>query len=208
MNRAAFSLIEVLVAMVIVSLITTTGMFAFKLALNQIDKQSSLTFNDAMQFAQLKNLFNATYFYTIEKKDPYNPNLFDYLYLFEKGDKEITFVSDAPIYSKKLSLINLKLENDTLLYKESAIYDTHNDYKHPSFKENTKTYELLTDIHDAKFSFEAPIDLPKDKTFTTNIPKLIILEFDKNEQHFKYIFAVKYNFYQLKRFLKSKRAVE
>jgi len=56
MSRKAFSLIEVLVAMVIVSLITATGMFSFKLSLNQINRQSSLTFEESMHFSQVKIL--------------------------------------------------------------------------------------------------------------------------------------------------------
>jgi len=207
-NRLAFSLIEVLVAMVIVSLITTTGMFAFKMSLNQIDRQSSLTFEEAMHFTQLKNLINGTYFYIIEEKDPYNITQFDYKYLFQKDEHEITFVSDAPIYGKKLSLINLKINNNTLIYKETPIYSKESDYKHPLFSKKTTKHILFKNINNAKFTYEEPIDLPQDKYFTTKIQKLIKLEFEKNNEHMTYIFDIKYNFYKLKVFLKSKRAVE
>jgi len=206
MNRAAFSLIEVLVAMVIVSLITTTGMFAFKLSISQINRQDSLTFEEPMHFTQLKNLFNATYFYTKEVRDPFKPNEFEYIYMFTKSEREITFVSDAPIYSKKLSLINLKIIDDKLIYKETAIYDEKQDYKNPVFFEDTVEHEILHNIQNAKFIYEKPIDLPKD--FESNIPKLVTLKFERVDVEFRYIFDIKYNFYQLKQYLKGKRSVE
>jgi len=204
-NRPAFSLIEVLVAMVIVSLITTTGMFAFKLALNQINRQSSLTFEEPMRFTQIKNLFNATYFYVVEEKDKFNPMEFKYEYLFNKTDNEITFVSDGPIYSKRLSLVSLKIKDDSLFYMETPIYDKKQDYKKPFISEDAQEYKLLKNIKNAKFKYEEPIDLPKD--FETKIPKLVILEFKRDSVDYRYIFDVKYNFYQLKQYLKSKREV-
>jgi len=207
MNKSAFSLIEVLVAMVIVSLITTTGMFSFKLAINQIDRQSSLSFDEPIHFSQLKNLFNATYFYTEEKKEQFTPaELFEYKYLFRKSENEITFVSSAPIYSKKLSLVNLKIIDNKLMYKEEEIYNPKQDYKKPIFLEDTSEHELLTDIKNAKFTYEKPIDLPAD--ISSRVPKLVKLEFVRNDVDFTYIFDIKYNFYYLKQFLKSKRLTQ
>ena len=207
MNKSGFSLIEVLVAMVIVSLITTTGMFAFKLAVNQIDRQSSLTFNEAMQFTQLKNLFNGTYFYVKEKKELINMiEIKSYEYVFDKDEKEITFISDAPIYSKHLSLINLKIVEDKLIYKEEAVYSKNQDYKKPVFMEETVEHELLRGMTNAKFSYEKPNDLPKG--IDSKIPKLVTLHFRKNKTDFSYIFDIKYNFYHLKKYLTSKGAVE
>jgi len=206
MNKSAFSLIEVLVAMVIVSLITTTGMFSFKLAINQIDRQSSLSFDEAMRFSQIKNLFNAAYFYVEEKKDRFNNEHFYYEYLFNKDEKEITFVSNAPLYGKNLSLINLKIVNDKLIYKEEKIYSRKQDYKNPIFLDGAIEHILLNDIVNAKFSYEEPIDLPKD--LTSNIPKIIKLEFLKDNKKLMYIFDTKYDFFHLKRYLAAKRIVQ
>ncbi len=203
LNRSGFSLVEVLVAMVIVTLITTTGMFSFKLAMDQVDRQSTLTFDEPMRFSQLMNLFNATYFYVLEKRDEFFPERFEYNYLFERGDKEITFVSDAPIYSNKLSLVNLKIEDERLIYKETPVYDSKQNYKEPVFAEEVDEYTVLNSIKNAKFTYEEAIDLPKD--LKSKIPKLVILEFEKNDIPYKYIFDIKYNYYNLKKFLMFKR---
>ncbi|MDF1881739.1 type II secretion system protein [Sulfurimonas sp. MAG313] len=207
MNRWAFSLIEVLVAMVIVSLITTTGMFSFKLAINQIDRQSGVGFDEAMRFTQIKNLLNATYFYIEEKEERFIVNeLFTYEYLFEKSSDEITFVSDAPIYSQRLSLVQLKLVENKLIYKESPIYDIKQNYKKPDFFEDAVEHIIFLKMENPKFSYEAPIDLPSD--ITSKIPKLVKLEFSKNGQVYTYIFDIKYDFYYLKQYLKSKRITQ
>jgi len=204
-NKPGFSLIEVLVAMVIVSLITTTGMFAFKLAINQIDRQSSLTFDEPMRFTQIKNLFNATYFYVEEKNDKFRIDEFEYIYKFNKNEREITFVSNAPIYTKQISLINLKIQDRKLMYKEEPIYTERQNYKAPVFFNDTREYEILNEISNASFSYEDAIDLPKE--ISLNIPKIIKLNFLKNNIQYTYIFDTKYNFYNLKEYLKSKRVV-
>jgi len=97
--------------------------------------------------------------------------------------------------------------DNKLLYKETPIYDKSQDYKNPTFKENTREHVIFSNLNNAKFIYEKAIDLPKDKYFKTNIPKLIILTFERDNTEFKYIFDVKYNFYELKRYLKSKREV-
>lgn len=205
MTRKAFSLVEVLIAMVIVTLITATGMFAYKMAIGEVNKKESVRYESAMHFAQIKNLFNATYFYILEKRDSFFPDKFEYFYLFDKSESRIKFVSNAPIYSKRLSLIDLKIEDEKLIYREKPIYDPNEDYKNPKFDKDTKEYVLLENIKEAKFSFEKPFDFPKDKDFSSTIPKLVILEFERDNQIYKYIFDIKYNFYKLKMFFEEYR---
>jgi len=213
LRRAGFSLVEVLVAMVIVALITATGMFAFKLSLHQIDRGDSLTFSEVMHFSQMKNLINSVYFYVVEKDDSLNPTLFSYEYLFNKNNKELVFVTDGALLSKHLSLVKLKILDDSLIYYEKPIYDKKSDYKHPKFKGDEESIVLLSNIADASFHYENPIDLPNDpldpnKIYSTKIPKLVRLSFKRNNKEYTYIFQVKYNFYTRKDFLRLYRSVE
>lgn len=203
--RKAFSLVEVLIAMVIVTLITTTGMFAYRLAIKQVERQKSLTYDVAIRYTQLKNLFSGTYFYIVEERNKFNPNTFEYKYLFKKGDFEILFVSQSPLYSDVLSLISLRLDDGNLYYKEVPIYGEKQNYKEPVFLEDTKEYLILNNLEEAKFSFEGAYNLPKD--LESRIPKLVILEFKQEGIGLKYIFDIKYDFYKLKKYLENKRVV-
>jgi len=214
-KREAFSLVEVLVAMVIVSLITATGMFAFKLSLGQIDRGNALTFSEVLRFSQLKNLINATYFYVIEEKGNDNLGLYKLndKYLFKKAKKELEFVSDGAILSHHLSLVRLKIVDDTLIYSEQPIYSKETNYKNPQFRDDANSTVLLSNIKDAYFSFEMPIDLPKDtidvkKIYQTRIPKLVTLHFKRGDKEYSYIFDIKYNLYKRKDFLRLYRSVE
>ena len=202
--KNAFSLVEVLIAMVIVSMLTATGMFAYKLALSEVKRQKTIKYSEAIHFRELENLFNGTYFYVIEKKDLFITDSFQYNYLFKKSKLTIEFVSEAPIYSNHLSLIRLTIDKDRLLYQEKAIYNG-GDYKHPTIDKHVKRYTLFNNIEKAEFSYEEPIDLPKDNHFTTTIPKIVILKFRRDNKEYKYIFDIKYNFYKLKLFLIGNR---
>jgi len=204
-TKKAFSLVEVLIAMVIVTLITTTGMFAYRLAVKQIEKQKSLTYDVAMRYTQLKNLFSGTYFYIIEERNKFNPNIFEYKYLFKRGEHEILFVSQSPLYSDVLSFISLRIDDGNLYYKEVPLYGSKQDHKEPKFFENTNEYLILDNLEEARFTFEEFYDLPQD--LTSKIPKLVILIFLQENKKIKYIFDIKYDFYKLKKYLEEKRVV-
>lgn len=208
-KRAAFSLVEVLVAMVLVTMLTATGMFAYKMSLDQVKRTQSITFDDSMVFAQLKNLVEGCMFYVYEKKDNYNPSLFEYAYFFQNTTDKITFISQAPIYNDRVSLVQLELKENRLYYKEQSLYDGQMDYKQPKFRDDIVEYVLLDNIDEAFFSFEKPIEL-EDETSEEEfiIPKLIILNFQKNTQQMQYIFAIKSNFYKLKTYLFGRKVME
>lgn len=204
MNRRAFTLIEVLVAMVIVALLSATGMFAYKMAISQISRQNGVTFHDAMVYGRLQNLFHGTYFYTIQKSKEFTDD-FDVLYLFEASPRRILFVSDMPLYGDRLALVELFLKEGKLLYRQSPVYDDRQNYKNPAIFDDAPTVTLLENLENPRFVFKKYYDLPKD--YTSKIPGLVELLYRRDGMDRAMIFSPRYEVYTLKSFLKSRKAI-
>jgi len=201
--RRAFTLIEVLVAMVIVALMSATGMFAYKMAIDQISRKEPVSFDDVMTYAWLRTLFATTYFYVVEKDTTFETEGIEYLYLFDTGDKSVRFVTTTPLFGHRLSLVKLSVENGQLLYEQSSIYDPKQDYKHPKILSDAPKIILIDNMENARFSYERYFALPND--VTSRIPKIVKFSFEKNGVENNFFFSVRYDYYPLKNFLKSRR---
>lgn len=153
-NRPAFTIIEVLVAVVIVSMLIVMGLYSFRFAVVEAKKNRSLIPQQAIDFHLLKSMINSTFFYVLEDegRTPEESKMF---YFFKGSAERVTFVTASPLFGKSLSIVTLFMQDGGLVYRESPMYDQAQDFKNPRILSNAPSYTILQDIEALHFSYTA-----------------------------------------------------
>jgi len=178
-NRKAFTLIEMLISIVLMTLIVATMMFAFKYSINEFKRVGSLVPHKVLKYHQLASLINGMFPYVIEvqrgfEKKKYEP------YIYPK-EKSLEFISKNPIYSDKISISKLECSDKGLKYYEKLLYSKDSNYLAPKIEESDFKDIFYKDIESCKFSYNF--------NSSRNNPTLITLTTSKNSKIKEYIFA-------------------
>jgi len=196
--KKAFTLVEVLITIVLLTLLLSTAMFAFKFFIKRLDTMSLSLPKDAMAYEYLNHSIEGLYFYPINiKKNFKTVNQ----YFFQTTDNSLTYITTTPIYYKTISVAKIQYDNHKLYYYESELYHKNQDYKNPKILKNSYSQILKKEIENFKINYIlyqtkeiVEQNIPKKDV---NIPKKIELLFDDNRWIFsvyanniKYIFAI------------------
>ncbi|MCG7566518.1 prepilin-type N-terminal cleavage/methylation domain-containing protein [Pseudoalteromonas sp. CnMc7-15] len=118
-NNAGFSLIELMIATTLLSVVMFSGYFAYSMYTERWQKRTD-TFWELSQNAMATDMINRALhstapFIVAENADPTKP-----LMLFQGTQSQLTFVSNSPIGSSGIALINLRFHPETqvLSYRE------------------------------------------------------------------------------------------
>jgi len=177
--RQAFTLVEMLISILLLSLIVATMMFGFKFGINTLQKSRSIAPQKVIEFAQLRSVIKGMFPYVIEVQEGFEDKKLQ-VYLYPKN-KSLEFISKNPIYSEDISIAKLECLDDTLLYYEKPLYTKQSNYLEPQLNDEDKKRVLFEKLEDCQFEYQ----------FTTirNTPSLITLKVTKQEQVNEYRFA-------------------
>lgn len=181
-SKKAFTLVEVLVAIILFSLLMSISLFSFKFFINKLDNVETSNPEKVISYEYLNNSISGLYFYPKEKS-----------YFFQKDNNSITYVTNNSIYYSEIVIAKIEFKDDKLYYFESKLYDKKQNFLDPKILENSFNYLILDNIKD----FNIKLDNIKD-----SIPSLITFTFTKNNNLNTWIFKVDSNFYNFKKDLK------
>jgi len=139
--KKSFTLIEVLVAIFLLSLLIASAMFAFKLFIKNSDAINVKLPEKAISFEWLNRSVSGIY--------PYILNNFDYFYKCD-NDKLI-YVTTTPVLYRHLSVAKIFRQNDKVIYEESPVYNRFQDYSHPEILEGNVTKKIILFSNIKKF---------------------------------------------------------
>jgi prepilin-type N-terminal cleavage/methylation domain-containing protein len=183
--KKAFTLIEVLVAVFLLSLLLASLMFAFKLFIKKLNDLVYTLPTRSINYELIYKNISAFYPYFLQSRDKKQLKLF-----FKNEKNYIEYISNYPLYYNRMVISRLECSNHKLLYSESLLFDKKQNYNNPVVFQNNFKKVLF------KYKHICKIDVQKNDN---NFPELITVFIDDK----KMIFPVISNYYRLKGLLKE-----
>jgi len=151
--KKAFTLVEMLVAIILLSLLIGIAVFSFKMQLISIHKTKKTGLTKIIEYTQLKSVLESIKFYVVDDFDVVNrpmksPHLF-----FQGNEKSMLFITTNPIFTQKDALVKLQCQNGSLLYKEEPLFFKMN-YLQPDFTDAFRTKIFYKNAQECSFSYK------------------------------------------------------
>ncbi len=150
--KSAFSLVEMLVALVLVTLLIGVAIFSFKYQLMAIHKIKKVGVSAVIKYAQLRSSLESVKHYVVDDYDMLNQPMKNLHYYFKGTKKEINYITENPLFSNDIAVVRLKCEEDTLLYKEEKLYGNI-DFLRPQLLEESRAMILYKNLDMCEFRY-------------------------------------------------------
>jgi len=181
--KKAFSLIEMIVAVLLISILIGIATFAFKYQLISIHKAQKIGINDVLKYNQLRSSIESIKFYVVDDYDMLGRRMKNLHFYFIGTENSINYITENPVFSKNIALARLRCEGTKLIYDEQKLYGSM-DFLKPSFTSDSNEMIFYSNLNHCGFLY-------KEKKWKKNIqgqvPMAITLNLSSN--------AVKNNIY-------------
>ena len=178
--KKAFTLVELLVAVVLLTLLIGTALFSYRQVLLNIAKAERSTFNEILKVHQVRTSIESMQHYVVDDYNQFSQPM-QKLHLFFKGNEHyFQFITLNPTLSNTPSLASYECKDETLLYTEEPLYGKI-DVNRPEFLEQSSTLVYWDNLDFCSFSYAQ-----HSKFFATldnTIPSSVNMEFrEKNSK--------------------------
>ena len=187
--RKAFTLVELLVAVVLLTLLIGTALFSYRQVLLNITKAQTSTFNEVLKVHQIRTSIESMQHYVVDEYNQFNQPM-KKLHTFFLGNKYyFKYISLNPTLSTIPSLSSFECKDNSLIYREEPLYKRI-DVNKPDFLEDTLFVVYWADIRSCQFEYilaDKVLDNLKNK-----IPTAIRIDFiDSNEKKHTFFTNIK-----------------
>ena len=202
MNRKAFTLIETLVAIALLSVVITIAAYSFRFSTEIVKFLTTPSLQEFENLSRLRDSLNSLFFFLsedekirdIEKK---------FSFFFNGNSHYLIFITTKPLVHKRdsLYLLEVKFNNGKLEAKEYPVYDSLVNYKNPSIPSKVFSIILLPEIKNLNIEYLK--DGKWQNRIKGQIPELIKFTYeDKRGEKKVLTFRVQSDFYYKKEFCK------
>ncbi|ADN08320.1 type II secretion system protein [Sulfurimonas autotrophica] len=179
--KKAFTLVEMLVAIVLITLLIGVAIFSFRMQLLTIHKTKTEAINDVLKYNQIKSALESIKYYVVQEYDMLHQPIRKLDYFFSADETHALFMTNNPVYTDKVSLVELSCLNHSLIYKEELLYGNM-DYLQPSFSlKNTHKLKIYNDLDKCEFYY-INNQGALVRQIAKEIPKEIYLKIKKDEK--------------------------
>ena len=181
-KKNAFTLVEMLVAVILITLLIGVAIFAFRYQLIAIKKSQKVGFTTVLNYNQLRTSIQSIKCYVVDDYDMLKQPM-KQLHIFFKGNStQMTYITESPSFSKELSLAKLSCNDSELLYSEEKLYGSL-DYLSPKFTQDVSNIVLYKNLKDCNFNYH--VKKISYDTLENKMPTAITLKLnidDKNQE--------------------------
>lgn len=188
--RRGFTLVEMLVAVILLSLLIGVAIFSFRMQLMSIHKTKTEGLDSFREYINLRGSLESIKFYAVDNYDVLGTPMKQIHYYFYGDKKEMNFITTNPLWSQKTSVVKLECKKDTLTYTEEPLF-ADIDYLRPSIHLASKTNILYKDLQDCFFSYR--IASKEKQTIKDRIPDSIRILLQSKEKEMLLFVNVKSN---------------
>ena len=150
--KKAFTLVELLVAVLLLTLLIGTALFSYKQILLNIAKAEKSTFYEVLKVHQIRTSIESMQPYVVDDYNQFN-NPMKKLHVFFSGDKKhFQYISQNPTFSNTPSLSSFECREEDLLFKEEPLYGSMN-LNEPSFSEKYHTEIYWHNLQSCEFEY-------------------------------------------------------
>jgi len=187
--RRAFTVIEIIVTFVIVTILISFAIYSFKYSISNLKKAVYYMPNSILAYTTMDRIISGIYYYVVEQKKKYFVDFFD------GHPQKVMFVTAAPFWSKQLSVGKFICKDDKLIYEEYLLYGKQSDYQHPeNFPEDVNQVILYRRLSDCNFEYITNHGQTV-KALKNEIPGAIRLKWGHNNRQFQYLFSIDSNYF-------------
>lgn len=150
--RKAFTLVELLVAVVLLTLLIGTALFSYRQVLLNITKAEKSTFNEVLKIHQIRTSIESMQYYVVDNYNQFNQPMKQLHHFFNGNDYSFSYISLNPNFSTIPSLSQFECKENQLIYTEEPLYGRVN-LNRPEFLEERQSVVYWDDLLSCKFSF-------------------------------------------------------
>jgi len=178
--KKAFTLIEMLIAIILLSLLIGLSIFSLRLQFMTIKKIQLNNMSKIIKFNQLKTTIESMKYYAVQEFDILNRPIKYKWYFFFQGDEEkMIFVTQNPIFIEEDALVKLECLENKLIYTEEALYGKI-DFLKPSFLKNSRKYILYDNLKTCNINYFNTKGDIKKKLFN-EIPLIVHINLNQDD---------------------------
>ncbi|HHD81697.1 MAG TPA: hypothetical protein ENK94_00725 [Campylobacterales bacterium] len=185
--RKAFTLVELLLAVVLLTLLIGTALFSYRQVLLNITKTQKSSFNEVLKFHQIRTSIESMQHYVVDEVNQFNQPM-KKLHVFFKGrEHAFEFISLNPTLSTLPSLSSFECKDNALIYKEEPLYKRI-DVNQPDFLEDTPFIRYWHDLDACQFKYYNQKG-QSFETFENKLPTAIEIALRDEDEAEKMIFT-------------------
>lgn len=150
--RKAFTLVELLVAVVLLTLLIGTALFSYRQVLLNIRKAEKSTFNEVLKVHQIRTSIESMQYYVVDNYNQFNQPMKQLHHFFRGNSHKFSYISLNPNLSTIPSLSEFECKENQLVYTEEPLYGRVN-LNRPEFSEASQSIVYRDDLFSCKFTF-------------------------------------------------------
>ena len=163
-SRKAFSILETLVAVFILTLLIATAVYSFRFVLLHLSKQDFQGIDRLLSYTQLRASLESMRYHVVDEYDPFLNPMDDLHYFFKGDDKEMIYITQNPIFSDAIAVVKLECKEQQLLYTEEPLYERI-DFTQPDVLDDSAQRILFDKLVACRFIYR------KDAQTQTNVQR-------------------------------------
>ncbi len=177
--KKAFTLVELLVAVVLLTLLIGTALFSYRQVLLNITKAQTNAFNEILKIHQMHTSIESMQHYVVDKYNNFNQPM-KKLHVFFVGDENaFKYITLNPTFSTIPSLSSFECKDNSLIYKEEPLYKRI-DVNRPLFLDDTPSIVYWKDIESCKFEYS--LHKKTLNSLRDVLPTMVKIEFKESNQ--------------------------
>ena len=150
--KKAFTLVELLVAVVLLTLLIGTALFSYRQVLVNIAKAERSTFKEVLKVHQIRTSIESMQHYVVDEYNQFNQPMKNLHIFFKGNDHYFQFITLNPTLTNIPSLASFECKNETLVYTEEPLYGRI-DVNRPEFLEESSALIYWDNLSLCKFSY-------------------------------------------------------
>ena len=151
--KKGFSLVEMLVSLIIISMLIGVGILVYRQQLIIIKKLKRNGIEKLLKYNQLRGVIASTFSYVITDYDRFG-NIVDNYHIFFKGNRDyLTFITKSPLFYNGVSVVEMECKDNSLIYRESKLYSQFSNYLKPAISQDFYQKIFFTDLDECYFEY-------------------------------------------------------
>lgn len=150
--RSGFSLVEMLVAVILLTLLIGVAIFSFRHQLITINKTQKVGINRVITYNQLRSSLQSINHYVVDDYDQLGYPMKNLHSFFEGTKNEINYITDNPLFSQEIALVRLLCIDKQMTYQEQALYGTI-DFLRPELSQESRKITMYKDLENCEFKY-------------------------------------------------------
>jgi len=177
--RNAFSILETLVALFILTLLITTAVYSFRFILLNISKQEFSGIDRLLSYTQLRASIESMRYFVVDDYDAFLNPMNDLHYFFMGEETKMSYITQNPIFCDSIAVVKLECKEQKLLYNEEPLY-SRIDFTQPKTLEDSAQKIVFENLQECRFFYHKD-----DQTLTSlqrDLPTSIELKLATHNQ--------------------------